>query len=111
MEIPKTLKIGSHFYKVVCPYEFKERGDVDGQHDKQLLEIRIDDRDSWSHKQKPDSRIRQIIVHEIIHAIDSASGLGRLNGNVKEEEQIVESLSEGLCQVFSDNKSLIKLFE
>jgi hypothetical protein len=48
-ELPSNLKIGSHNYKVICPYQFKERGDLTGQHDASLLKI--------------------------IHAIDSASGL------------------------------------
>lgn len=111
MHIPSSLKIGGHTYKVICPYGFRDRGDLSGQHDASLLEIRIDNRDGWSHVEKPDSRIRQILMHEILHAIDSAAGLNELNGGTKENERIVEAISEGLCQVFSDNPELLKLFE
>ena len=110
MEIPKQLKIGGHTYKVICPYEFRDRGDLSGQHDSSLLEIRIDDRDGWSHVEKPDSRVRQTLMHEILHAIDSAAGLNELNNGTKESERIVDAISEGLCQVFNDNNELLELF-
>jgi hypothetical protein len=110
MNIPKTLKIGCHLYKVICPYEFKERGDLTGQQDPSLLEIRIDNRDSYSHQHRADSTVKVTLIHEILHAIDSAAGLNELNGNTKEQERIVEALAQGLCQVFTDNEELVKIF-
>ena len=49
VKFPDKIKIGGHWYKIDFPYHFKERGDTYGQHDGDLLSIRVDDRDGYSH--------------------------------------------------------------
>ena len=99
MKMPKELKIGGHIYKVVFPYQFTERGDIAGQHDSIIKEIRIDPLDSWSHKELPDSSIKVILLHEILHAIDSITGRETFK-----DESVCNGVSESLYQIIHDNK-------
>jgi hypothetical protein len=104
MNIPKTLKIGGHKYKVLYPYHFKERIDCNGQNDPALLEIRITNCDEGGNT-RGDSNISVTFLHEIIHLIDNiycSRQIDRLGSEAR--EQIVEGLSEGLYQVLHDNK-------
>ena len=101
MKIPKKLKIGGHAYRVVYPYSFTERGDRNGSHDFDALEIRIDNKDGWSHKENPESRVAVTFLHEILHACDAVTGGGIFSGD--DSENKVERLSESLFQVLRDN--------
>jgi len=102
MKIPEKIKIGGHEYTVICPYAFTERGDRDADHDFAMKTIRIDDKDSWSHRQQPESSVAVTFLHEILHACDHITGGGIFSGN--DAEQKVERLSESLFQVLRDNK-------
>jgi len=104
MEISKELKIGGHNFKVLCPYSFRERCDVDAQCDKVLNEIRISCLDGFG-SERPESNITVDFLHEIIHSVDKIfcnRKLERLGLDV--EEEIVSGLSQGLYQVLHDNK-------
>ena len=102
MEIPKKLKIGGHEYKVIFPYHFSERGDRAASHDPPMNQIRIDDRDSWSHEIKPDSSIAVSFLHELFHACDRITG----NDMFADEkgEKMNDALAEALYQILHDNK-------
>ena len=101
MRIPDRLKIGGHEYRVMYPYHFVERGDINGQHDADLCVIKIDDRDSYSHELRSESSIAVSFLHELLHACDRVTGYGVFNG--AEGEKILEGLSEVLFQVLRDN--------
>lgn len=71
-----------------------------------MKEIRIDDRDSWSHQIKPDSNIAVNFLHEILHACDYMCGesLFGIKENSDETEKRIDALAENLFQVLHDNK-------
>ncbi len=99
MNIPETLKVGGHIFKVIRNYKFKERTDVDGQSDLDLLEIRLKDKD-LSGNELHQERKEQIFLHEVLHCIDDI-----YNGNELEEKE-VKRMSNGLYQVLKDNEML-----
>jgi hypothetical protein len=107
MNIPSRLKIGGHDYKVLYPYNFKERCDIQAQNDTALNEIRINDVDQCGNK-RTDSNTYVSFLHEILHVVDTIY-CNRQIENLGHEarERIVEGLSEGLYQVFHDNKLII----
>jgi hypothetical protein len=100
MKIPDKLKVGGHWYTVKYPYEFTERGDLMGQHDSDMLEIKISGKDPWYHVSRPESSIAVSFLHEILHACDRISG----QHVFKDNEQAVGGISEILFQVLRDNK-------
>jgi len=99
MKIPKQVKIGGHTYKVLYPYQFKERSDVFGTCNSARNEIRLTNLDGNGFK-LPMDVIEQNFIHELLHAIS----IVYYNDNL--EEKTVEVLSQGLYQVLSDNKML-----
>lgn len=103
MKIPSSLKIGGHDYKVLYPYHFKERCEIQAQNDTALNEIRICDVDQCGNV-RMDSCILVSFLHEIVHVIDTVY-CNRQIENLGHEarERIVEGLSEGLYQVLHDN--------
>ena len=103
--LPDSLKIGAHEVKVVFPYPFKERDDLVGQYDKGLGVIRISEFDYCGNK-RVESEIWVTFLHEILHAIDYATGHRMFCGG--ENEPKIEGLSEGLYQVLNDNGLLSK---
>lgn len=104
MNIPEKLKIGGHKYKVLFPYHFKERIDVQAQNDTALNEIRINNVDQCGNIRES-SNVDVSFLHEIIHTVDFIY-CNRQIENLGHEarERIVEGLSEGLYQVLHDNK-------
>ena len=100
MNIPSRLKIGGHEYKVIYPYHFTERGDRTGDHDGDHKQIRIDDRDSYSHELRPESAVAVTFLHELLHAADYTSGHGIFLDN----EKAIEGISEVLFQILRDNR-------
>jgi hypothetical protein len=102
MKIPDTLKIGGHNYTVKYPYHFQDRGDICGQHDGTMKEIKIDDSDPWTHSGRNETGIAVTFLHEILHAVDQITGHEIFKGD--EGEKRIEAISEGLFQVLRDNK-------
>lgn len=98
MIFPKTMKIGGHTYKILIPYEFKERTDLWGQHDGGVHEIRISDLDSSGVKRSA-SGITVSFIHEILHAVDYVTGHGVFFKN----ENAIEGFSESIYQILKDN--------
>ena len=85
---------------VIQGYKFKERTDISGQADHNVLEIRISDVDGSSNLLAQD-RIEEIFIHEILHCIDNAYNAGKL------DDDTICRFSEGLNQVLKDNKLLV----
>lgn len=102
MRIPGKLKIGGHLYDVLYPYHFTERGDIKGQHDCDMKQIRLDDKDGYCHEERPESSIAVTFLHEILHACDDLSGHHIFNG--EQGEKVIEGISEMLFQILRDNK-------
>lgn len=100
LHLPETLKIAGHEYRVVFPYHFMERGDLDGQHDGGMKEIRVDDRDGFCHEPRPESAVLVTFLHEILHACDDISG----HKIFRDNERAIEGISEVLFQVLRDNR-------
>ena len=96
MIIPKKVKVGGHTYKVLFPYNFRERVDLDGQVDHNVAEIRVSGSDTNSVK-RTRSMIEQVFFHELLHCIDFA-----YNGS-KLDDDTVERISQGLYAVLKDN--------
>ena len=99
MKIPGKVKIGAHLVTVVYPYHFKERSDLCGQRDGALNEIRISDVDTGGTK-RPESKITETFLHELIHAADIITG----HNIFKDNEKAIDGISESLFQIFRDNK-------
>lgn len=99
MNIPESLKIGGHQYKVEFPYTFTERFDITGQADFVQNLIRIPDANCGD--KASDSYIAVSLIHEILHCIDHNTGHNIFEGS--EGEKKIEGLSEGIFQVLVDN--------
>ena len=99
MNIPKTLKIGGHIYKIIFPYVFKERYDRVADCDRDACTIRIAEKEC--EVPRTDSYITVSLIHEVLHAIDNLTGQGIFKGT--DGEKKIEGLSEGIYQVLVDN--------
>ena len=96
MLIPRKIKVGGHNYRVILNYEFKNNKLL-GECSPTCEELRI-----ASHSSNgdilPRSMIEAIFLHELLHAIDYVYN----SESLKEKE--VDSLAEGIFQVFNDAK-------
>jgi len=99
MKLPKKIKVGGHVYRIVFPYRFKERTDILGQADHDLNEIRLTDKDGLDNKRVVSS-VEESLIHEVLHCVDWVYNSGKL------EEDVIKRLSQGLYQVFKENKIL-----
>jgi len=97
--LPKKIKCGGHIYRVLFPYQFKERSDLCGQADHDVAQIRIRNSDPCGNT-VVDSRVFEVFVHELLHVVDFV-----YNGNELDEE-MNERLGQGVAQVLLDNFDL-----
>lgn len=102
MKLPQKLKIGPYWYKVLFPYYFKERYDYYGQHDRQLLEIRVADRDSNGNIRK-DAIVLGTFIHEILHALDINANYQIFAKEGLDTESRIDILTQGLMGLLVDN--------
>lgn len=107
INIPKTLKVGAHQYKVVFPYQFEERTDICGMSDDRLRRIMVAATDD-NGERRPDSDILAVFFHEVIHAIDSVY-CGFQIGKQCDSDDLTESIAQGMAQVYIDNSGLREL--
>jgi len=100
VKLPKHVRVGSHYYKVIFPYHFKERNDSHAQIDYELLEMRITDVD-FSGNPRPPSRVLESFWHEVEHAIDHEY----LNDRIIEKfgDDAIATLAKAQLQVLHDN--------
>ena len=99
----KQVKVGGFVYKIKYPYIFKERGDLAAQADHDELTIRVSVTDG-NGAPIAKEKLAESILHEILHCIDT------VYSNRSLSENQVESMSNGLYQVFKDN-DLSELFK
>ncbi len=98
--LPRRVKVGPFVYTI-------ERWDVADARDKRefgncdpaLHVIKID-------TQYSDSIVANTLLHEILHAVWNAWGLG----DSEEEEKAVNNLANGLQAVFNDNPAIRNYF-
>ena len=95
MQIPTEVKVGGHIYKVIQDYKFQERLDIHGQCDQVMKEIRIMTTDNSGRFAQ--SKIEEIFIHELIHAINHVYNADEL------DEKTLQRLGEGFHQVLKDN--------
>jgi hypothetical protein len=100
MEIPKELKILGHKVKIIYPYGFKERTDLEGQWDGDTLEIRINDHAGGGVK-RAESTILPILIEEILHGVDEMTGHKIFQGEAG--HKALNGISEVLSQIIVDN--------
>ena len=99
MNIPKSIKIGGHEYKVIFPYVFTERVDRCGDCNGETKVMRIAQK--VNEELRSDSTIFVTFIHECLHAIDNLTGHEMFRGDGGESK--IEALSEGIYQVLVDN--------
>ncbi len=89
MKIPKSIKVGGHTYKIVWDEHLWHEENIHGQADYVNHTITLD---PYGHSEM----IAVVFIHEVLHVIDKHFD----NKALTEEE--IDSLGEGLFQVFSD---------
>jgi len=97
-KLPEKVKIGGHWYKVLHPYEFKERYDRYGHTNSGQKEIALSGVDGNGVK-RTESSIIVTFIHEVLHGIDSLIDFLPEGA----EETTVGRLSEAIYQVLVDN--------
>lgn len=97
--IPKKVKVGSIIYTVKFPYVFSEDDDSLGMHDYNTSTIKIVNlyKGNFIHP----NRIKQIFLHELVHAVDC-----NYCGNILSEVE-VDSISMGMYYTLSKNNLLL----
>lgn len=101
IKFPDSLKIGAYTLKILFPYHFKERVDLNGQCDIDLSEIRISVCDACGN-QRNDSALLVTFWHEVFHCIDRVYFANKMC-ETKDIENLVEGLAQGMSQIFIDN--------
>jgi len=99
MKLLDKVKVGGHWYNVVFPYTFKERIDLDGHTDNDILEIKISQGDCAGQK-LAEGKIEELFLHELLHIVDDVYNASAL------DEPTVKRLGQGLYQVLKDNFNL-----
>lgn len=99
MKIPRKLKVGGFVYSILRDEKVSGHSDTYGTTHLGTQTINI----------APDlngAKTEATFLHEVLHAIWHTYGLKEAGFDRKQEEQIVEALSNGIYQVFKDNKLL-----
>ena len=101
MSLPATVQVGAYAYTIqVCAEIGRDLGH-DGNHNRTLQRIRLNP------SQGPDS-LRDTLLHEILHAVCSNSGLDGADEEFKKvEEQFIYLVVPGLLGVIRDNPLLL----
>ena len=97
VQIPKTVKIGAHYFSVE-QVEGAKLDDDNGDCSMNELKIRI-------RKDIPDSLKLETLIHETIHVIQQLNDTE--NKDEEKDEHNVQILGHALTQFLLDNKCLI----
>lgn len=99
MDLPTDIIVGQHTYTVKeKDMEWADHAEEYGHCDHANLSIAV------VKASLPNSQVINTVVHELLHAVWNDYDLPR-----EHEEHIVTCMANGLCQVFRDNKELLKL--
>ena len=96
MKIPDKVRIAGHNYKVLYDDKYLIEKKLFGECDFVTQKIRLSK--EYEGRVRAKSDINRSFLHEVLHAID-----GHYN-NFALSEKAVDRLSNGLCQVLTDNK-------
>ena len=102
MKLKDSLKIGGHDVRVLFPYSFQETADLNGQQNPETKVIRVAGK-SNSGVKFPDSFVKVVLIHEVLHEINTQSGKFIFPDDEYTEGRI-DALSEALYQVLHDNR-------
>ena len=96
MKIPQKIKVAGHYYKVIFDDKQLSKEHIVGRINNDFKEIQLCKHYN-SKRARAKSEIEETFFHEILHAIDRHYNNGSLS------EKAVDSLANGLYQVFNDN--------
>ena len=102
MKIPKSIKIGGHWYEVKLPYVFQERFDRVDQADHEKLWIMVSEVDGNGSK-RASSVIIETLIHEILHCLNYRSGDVIFDKDTYKMEDQISALSEAIIAFLVDN--------
>lgn len=102
MALPKQIKIGHHKLKVsVVDGLLNSKGEkLWGHYRSDSHEITLD------REMVGTTREKEIIIHELLHAISDFYHLWKREDDEQKEEIVVSNLASGLTMVLNDNKKL-----
>ena len=104
MDMPKQIKIGSHIFDVLHPFDFKDDGNTLGRCCFTATEIQIAEVYDTDSRKVPDSRKRVTLLREVLHAALDVCGKDEESNN----EPLVEALAETLTTIFRENPALVR---
>ena len=107
-ELPNKIKINGIEFKIIFPYAFRERADIQAQCDMSLYEIKINKYDASGLEKNPIA-VLVSLLHEILHAIDISHGSCIFPSDRKEE--CIESMGYSLYQILVENPKFLELFK
>ena len=106
MTISDKIKVGGKTYKVIYPYNYRERNDRIAHCDTLLDEI-MTGQDDGNGNKRTDANIAITLIHEVLHAIDFDTG----HKIFAENESAMEGISHGIYQVLVDNPQFLELLK
>jgi hypothetical protein len=98
MILPKQVKIGPHVYKVIFPFNFTQNGDLCGQIDSSVNEIRL--AESNQGQQYAVTKVWETFCHEIVHEILNLAG-------ITHSENQCDIISHTALAILIDNNWLV----
>lgn len=100
--LPDSIRVGYLNYAVETYHPISATAHAKhGEHSPLEQKIRL-------HEDQTPQQMANTIIHEVLHAIFYQSGIRNVAPEHIGEELIVDSLSNGLCQVFQDNPKLLE---
>lgn len=98
---PTTVKVGAHIYTVLlCALKEMPKGEPE---EKLLGYCEYDTNLIYIYKYQPASRVKDVLLHEILHAC----GYPGLTHKTLDEETFVDTISSPLLEVLQDNPELV----
>lgn len=97
MKFPKKLKVGAQQYTIIYPWVFKEEDSMVGLHENREGVIKV--AETFRGDRIPDNKIKQTLLHEIMHAID----FYYLSHMLTEDESIIDRFATGWLSIFMNN--------
>ena len=98
MKIPKKIKIGGFIWTIEENQDVALEGNMFGSTHYRTQKLFLE-------KESTQQKKEQCLLHEIMHAIWWQTGLNERYKEKREiEEEIIQTLSNGIYQVLKDNK-------
>lgn len=107
MNRPDVITVGPFPYHIIydggatAKRSVVALADLVGQCDLNALTI-------WIDPDRPEARIRETLVHELLHALWDVAGLPSRDTERVGQEETVDALASGLTLLLRDNPALVK---